>query len=149
MPIRAFMMTLVLTAAVAAAGCIEFSQSSTSPSNSLRNLAGSWSSTKLIPDPNACADFKWNVTEYTGTKAAGSFSAKCAGDLSLVGTAEGTLVGSVINWSAAATASAPDLPSCAIQLTGTAVLKDDTIEVPYSGTTCLGAVSGTEILKKR
>lgn len=140
---------LIAAASIATAGCIEFSQKSTSPSGSLRDLAGSWSSTNLIPTADACADFKWNVTEYTGTRAAGTFSAKCAGGLSLEGSAQGTLSGAVITWSAAGIASAPNLPSCAIALNGTAVQRGDEIEVPYSGTTCLGPVSGTEILRRR
>jgi hypothetical protein len=134
---------------LATAGCFEFSQKTTGPSTDLRSLAGQWASGSLIPSPSTCSDFKWNVSEYTGTTAKGSFSATCAGDLKLEGTAQGQLTGSVINWSAAGIASAPNLPSCAISLNGTAVLKDDTIEVPYSGNTCLGPVSGTEILRKR
>ena len=39
--------------------------------------------------------------------------------------------------------------ACAITLTGTAELGTDSIRVPYSGDTCLGNVSGVEILKKR
>jgi hypothetical protein len=144
--------TLFVAAAslsLATTGCIEFTQKTTGPSTDLRALAGSWSSGSLIPSPSSCTDFKWNVSEYTGTSAKGSFSAACAGDLKLDGTAQGQLVGSVINWSAAGIASAPSLPSCAISLNGTAVMKGDTIEVPYSGSTCLGNVSGTEILRKR
>ena len=130
-------------------GCIEFSQKTTGPTSNLSALAGNWASGNLIPSPSTCTDFKWNVTEYTGTTAAGTFSATCAGDLKLEGSARGTLVGSVINWSAAGIATAPGLPSCAISLNGTAMLKGDTVEVPYSGNTCLGAVSGTEVLTKK
>lgn len=143
----AFVAAAVLS--IATAGCIEFTQKSTGPSTDLRALAGNWSSGNLIPNASSCSNFKWNVTEYTGTTAKGTFSGTCAGNLSFEGSAQGNLVGSVINWSAAAIASAPGLPSCAISLNGTAVMKGDTIEVPYNGNTCLGAVSGTEILRKR
>jgi len=34
-------------------------------------------------------------------------------------------------------------------LSGTAELGVDSIRIPYSGTTCLGTVSGVEILNKR
>lgn len=134
---------------VVTAGCIEFTQKTTGPTTDLRSLAGAWSSGNIIPSAASCTDFHWNVSEYTGTTAKGSFSATCAGDLKLEGAAQGQLVGSVINWSAAGIATAPGLPSCAISLNGTATLNGDTIEVPYSGNTCLGPVSGTEILKKK
>jgi hypothetical protein len=65
------------------------------------------------------------------------------------GTAAGTLNGSVINWSANANAVAAGMPSCAILLTGTAELGVDSIRIPYSGSTCLGPVSGVEILNRR
>ena len=134
---------------LASAGCFEFTQKTTSPSTDLRSLAGAWSSGSLIPSPSSCTDFKWNVTEYTGTTAAGTFSATCAGNLSLVGTANGELVGSIVKWTASGTATAPGLPSCFITLNGSATLRDDTIEVPYQGTTCLGDVRGTEVLRRR
>jgi len=36
-----------------------------------------------------------------------------------------------------------------VSLTGTAELGVNSIRVPYSGTTCLGPVSGVEILNKK
>jgi hypothetical protein len=142
-------LTLAASLSIASAGCFKFEQKSTAPSNSLANLAGSWTSGNIIPAASSCTDFKWTVTEYTGTTAKGSFNATCAGDITFYGTAEAWLTGSIINWKANATGSAPGLANCPISLSGTAKLTDDTIEVPYSGTTCLGAVSGTEILKRR
>jgi hypothetical protein len=136
--------------AAAASGCLGFERKSTlGPSASgISALLGNWTSSNLIPSPGTCSDFKWSVTEQTANTAKGSFSATCAGDLKLTGTAEGTLSGSTINWSANGTAGAPGLPSCGITLTGTAELGVDSIRVPYSGDTCLGKVSGVEILRK-
>ena len=137
--------------AAASAACIGFERKSsvTAPTASgVGALMGSWTSSTLIPSPSACSDFKWNVTEQTGTTAKGSFSATCAGDLRLTGTAQGTLNGSTINWSAQGVAAAPGLPSCDITLTGTAELTVDSVRVPYSGTTCLGGVSGVEVLRR-
>jgi hypothetical protein len=142
-------LALAAVASIATAGCFEYERTSTGPSTNLSELAGSWASGDLGALANSCGNFRWNVTEYTGTTAAGSFGATCAGNLNLEGTARGELVGSVINWSAAGIASAPGVPSCAISLQGTAVLKGNTIEVPYNGNTCLGPVSGTQILTKR
>jgi hypothetical protein len=71
------------------------------------------------------------------------------GNMQVSGSATGTLSGSTINWSANATATVPGVPSCPIALSGTATLEaNNQIRIPYSGTTCLGPVSGTEIIKK-
>lgn len=144
-------LTACALVAAAASACIGFERQSTVTGPSAAGvgaLMGSWSSSNIIPSPSACADFKWNVTEQTGTSARGAFSARCAGDLILAGTAHGTLTGSTISWSAEGTGSAPGLTACAIALTGTAELTVDSVRVPYAGTTCLGPVSGTEILRR-
>jgi hypothetical protein len=137
--------------AVVAAACTSFEHTSsmTGPSPAgVSALMGSWASASVAPSPSSCTDFKWSVTEQTSTTAKGSFSATCASSLLVTGTAEGSLSGSTIAWSASGNATGPGVPSCAITLTGTAELGTDSIRVPYSGDTCLGTVSGVEILKK-
>jgi hypothetical protein len=137
--------------AVAATACTGFEHSSsmTSPSSpGVSALMGSWASASVAPSASSCTDFKWSVTEQTSTTAKGSFSATCASSLLVTGTAEGSLNGSTIAWNASGNASGPSVPSCPITLTGTAELGTDSIRVPYSGDTCLGKVSGVEILKK-
>jgi hypothetical protein len=134
-----------------AAGCFGFEHTSTQtgPSASgLSALMGTWSSTNVAPSASSCTDFKWTVTEQTSTMAKGSFSATCANDLKVSGMAQGSLSGSSIVWSAVGNASAPGVSSCPITLNGTAELGTDSIRVPYSGDTCLGKVSGVEVLKK-
>ena len=144
---------LLSVSALAATACIGFERKSsiTGPSASGTNaFMGSWSSTNIIPSPSACTDFKWDVTEQTTTSAKGTFSATCANELKLSGTAQGNLTsGTTLSWSATGNATAPGLTACAISLTGTAELLVDTIRVPYSGDTCLGKVSGVESLRKR
>ena len=138
--------------AVGSWGCFGYERRSTatSPTGSgVAALLGSWSSTNVVPSPSTCTDFKWNVTEQSANSARGSFSATCANDLKLSGTAQGTLSGSVVNWSAQGTASAAGLPSCAISLVGTAEIGVDSIRVPYSGDTCAGRVNGVEILRRQ
>jgi hypothetical protein len=133
-------------------GCISFERESTLGPSSTGGaaLVGNWTSGSLIPQPNQCSDFSWDVTEQTGNSASGRFSAVCAGDLRLSGTASGTLNGSLITWNADATATAPGLnASCPIKLQGTAELLVDSIRIPYQGTTCLGPVSGIETLRRR
>ena len=102
-----------------------------------------------IPTPSSCADFKWNITEQTGNTAKGSFSATCANDLKLTGTAQGTITGSTIEWSANAVGNAAGLTTCQVSLKGTAEIGVTTVRVPYSGDTCLGKVSGVESLSRR
>jgi hypothetical protein len=145
-------LALALAAAVAAAGCIGFEHTSTvtSPSaGGVNALMGTWSSASVVPSPSSCTDFKWNATEQTSTTAGGSFSATCANDLKVTGTAQGTLNGATVNWSASGTTTAPNQGSCTFTLMGTAELGVDSIRVPYSGTVCSIQVSGVEILKRR
>ena len=144
-------LTVLLAAAAFTAACLGFERKSTvtgPTAAGLSSLSGSWSSAGIIPSPDSCTNFRWNVSEQTGTSARGSFSATCAGDLRIAGTAEGTLNGSRIDWRADATGSRPGLPACAIALTGTAEILVDSVRVPYSGTTCLGPVKGTEVLRR-
>ena len=140
------------TIAAAAAGCLGFERKSTvtAPTSSALNaLMGNWTSSNIIPSAASCTDFKWKVDEQTTNSARGAFSATCANGLKLSGTAEGTLSGSIVNWKAQGTASAADLVSCAFALTGTAEPGVDSIRVPYAGDTCLGRVTGVEVLRKQ
>jgi hypothetical protein len=146
--------TILCFVAAGASGCVGYSSKSTltSPgSTAVASLMGNWASSaaSVIPSPSTCTDFKWNPTEQTPNSAKGSFSASCAGDLKVSGTATGTLSGSVITWAANANAGTPAMPTCVVLLSGTAELGVDSIRIPYAGTTCLGPVSGVEILNKR
>jgi hypothetical protein len=144
---------VVIAIAAAASACVGYENKTTltSPTATVAALMGTWASASagVIPSPSTCVDFKWNATEQTATSARGSFSATCAGDLKVAGTAQGTLSGSVITWTATGNATTPTLPSCAITLSGTAELGANSIRVPYSGNTCMGPVSGVEILNKK
>ncbi len=152
-----YMVACVAAVSIAAAGCVGFEHKSTvtSPSSAgVESLMGSWQSVAdasgLIPDPNTCTDFRWNATDRTATSAMGSFSANCRGVV-FAGTASGTLTGTTVAWGANGTATSASLPvsPCAITLTGTAELGTNSIRVPYSGSTCLGPVSGVQILNKK
>jgi hypothetical protein len=66
------------------------------------------------------------------------------------GSATATISGSSIAWTGTATASVPGNNACAVALSGTLdVTATGNLSVSYAGTTCLGAVSGTETLSKR
>ena len=142
----------LLTAALASSACFDFgTRTSPSPTTS-QVLGGSWTTVQSLPGvtgslQDSCVDFRWAVTEFTGTSGAGTFRATCLGNVQVSGSARGTLSGTTVNWSATATGTVPGLPPCAISLTGTATLESNNrIRIPYSGTTCFGPVSGTEII---
>ena len=140
----------ICCAAIAAAGCLGFERKSTVTGPSATNpLVGNWTSSSVIPSPSSCGDFRWTATEQTGTRASGAFSATCANNVRLAGTARGTLTGSRVTWDADGTATAAGVASCGFTLRGTAELRSDSIRVPYSGETCVGAVSGEEVLRKQ
>ena len=141
-------------AAALSAGCIEFSRQATSitgPSGSdlsVSALAGTYRSITSIPSPDSCTNFAWAVTEKTANSAKGNFSATCQNNTMQVnGTAEGTQTGNNIAFRVNATAKSGDI-SCAISISGTAVVETNQVRVPYTGTSCFGNVSGTEILKR-
>ncbi len=144
---------LAAVVAIAAAGCVDYERrSGTGPSASgINALSGHWSSSNIIPSPQSCSNFQWTASQQTPTSARGSFSARCAGDLQVSGVAEGSFAPnttSVINWSASGTATGPGITNCEITLQGTAELGVDSIRIPYSGRTCLGFVSGVQMLTR-
>lgn len=142
-----------LAVCVAAGGCVGYESKTTMPSSTtgVDALVGSWTSasTSVVPAPASCTDFKWTPTQQSLTSAMGSFSATCAGGLKVSGTAAGTLTGTTVAWQASGVAATLEIPSCAISLNGTAELGVNSIRVPYSGTTCLGPVSGVEVLNRK
>jgi hypothetical protein len=145
----------VLAVALASAGaCVGYESKTTTPSgptgSGVDALVGTWksASTNIVPAASSCTDFSWTPTQQSATSAQGSFSATCAGGLKVSGTASGTLSGTTITWTAQGVATTPEIPSCAIALNGTAELGVSSIRIPYSGATCLGPVSGVEILNK-
>jgi hypothetical protein len=139
-----------IAAAAAALGCGYERESTVGPTaTGIMALLGTWTSTNLVPSPGGgCSDFQWNATQQSGNTASGAFSATCTGGLRVTGSANGTLTGSTVAWNAQATASLPNLPSCPVTLSGTAELAVDSIRVPYSGDTCLGRVTGVEVMRK-
>ena len=47
------------------------------------------------------------------------------------------------------TATVPGFPSCPFSISGTGHIVDsDTLLIPYSGTTCIGPISGEETLRR-
>jgi hypothetical protein len=157
---------LALALAVITTACVDVkhetttpsSPSSTSSSSSSDQVStvlktGSWSSVTQKAtssfNPGDCGNFQWQITTMTTTSATGTFSAVCAGDLALKGSAEGKLEGITANITVSGTGSSPTVPSCAFSISAVAVPQTlDTVKLTYSGNVCGMTTSGSEILKK-
>ena len=122
----------------------------TTPANPSTPTTITWQSeTFAIPSPGSCGNFQWQVTDATSTSMSGNFSATCAGNIAVKGTANGTLVGTTVPLTINGTATYAGVISCDFSLSGTGVIENnDTLTIPYSGTTCFGPVSGTQRLHK-
>lgn len=115
-------------------------------------MVGVWTSQAVtIPNISACGNFQWAVTSQTATTIEGTFSADCADVLTISGNASGRLNSSTtVAITVTGSASLPGLPPCNFTLNGTGTIEDSesTLRIPYTGTTCLGPVRGTEVLHK-
>ena len=156
---RAILFAVFLAASVASAACLDFLKDLTKPSvtttqTASQALAGTWATTQSLPGSSgsladSCVNFNWSVTQTSGSSGSGTFSATCMGNVQVAGSASGSLNGNTLTWSATATGTVPNLPPCQISLSGTATLEaNNKIRIPYAGTTCLGPVSGTEVIQK-
>jgi hypothetical protein len=152
---RLVAVTAAIGVAVIAAACVDMKHEGvTSPSEVVSVLtAGSWSSSAMTAstslDIGSCGNLEWKITSMSNTAASGTFKATCGGGLSLEGSAEGKLNGVTADLAASGTVGGAGL-ACAFSLSGTAVPEGlDAVRIKYSGTTCLGPVSGSELLKKR
>jgi hypothetical protein len=143
-----------LCAALLNAGCFEiFNTGGTvNPDPSINLLGGTWRSSTDNADAllSGCANFSWTATEGASGNVvgAGAFSATCFGNLQVTGSARATQSGSTINWTANGVANGGPLTDCAITLSGTAIQNGDDLVITYAGDTCVGAVSGTETLRR-
>ena len=116
------------------------------------SLVGSWTSpTSTTPSPTSCTNFQFAIATQTATTILGTFSATCGGTINLAGNVSGVL-DSAGNVAVTATgiANMPGNSNCPFTLNGTGTLIDGgyTLTIPFSGTTCQGPVSGTQVLHK-
>jgi hypothetical protein len=151
--LRALLLSSVMIAQVSVGSCLESFKLPTTPESSSSTttvgaFGGSWASVAASTVQNTCTDFRWAATAVTSTGVSGTWSATCWQSVPVTGTASVAVTSSGFAWTAAGTGTAASVGTCAISLTGTASIDRDQIRIPYSGTTCLGPVSGTEILRK-
>jgi hypothetical protein len=139
--------TSASAAASTPAGTPNSNNTSSTPS-----LVGLWTSAALpaVPSPNTCGNFQFQVISQTATALSGTFTAVCGGGMAISGTASGTVNGTAVAITVSGSANVPGTPSCAFNLAGTGAVIDNgyTLTVPFTGTTCLGPVSGTEVLHR-
>src|SRR5688572_20859893 len=143
----------VLSVSLLGAGC-EFqrrsgdptSPSAAGPAGNNSQYVGTWQSAGAgppgFPDPNGCTNFVWTVTSQSADAIGGTFTATCLGSVPISGMGSGQVNGSTINMALSGTANLPT-GACAFSVVGTGTYQGQEIHVPYTGTTCLGPISGT------
>jgi hypothetical protein len=117
------------------------------------SLVGTWTSSNTTPalaTPTSCGNFQYQITSQTATAISGTFSGTCGGGTTLSGNAVGQIDGTAIAITVTGNATMPGTTTCPVTLTGNGTIEDggNTLRVPFSGTTCLGPVSGIEVLRK-
>lgn len=118
--------------------------------SSTPSLMGVWASNAVAGlSATSCGAFSWHVTSQTATSVSGTFSATCANGISITGTASGQINGTDLPYTISGAAATSAFPSCAFFVRGTArIVDNNTLRVPYLGSTCLGPVSGEETLRR-
>ena len=116
-------------------------------------LLGTWTSVSSVttgsstaPSATSCTDLEFTFTEQNGNFYAGTFTATCADGVELIGTASGTYVDGVMTVTGAGTAAVSGVAQCPFTLSATARVTDNQIEIDYSLNSCLGSVTGSEVL---
>jgi len=121
-----------------------------SSSSAMSAFAGAWGSSTIAGLPlGNCSDVKWMITTQTDNSVSGNVTASCASGVAVSASLTGTLASADrINLVANGTLTAMGLP-CQFTLNGTGTrATNDTMQVDYTGTYCLGTVSGSENLRK-
>jgi len=123
--------------------------SPTGPTTSIDAFAGTWTSVSASTPPTGCGNLKYTVTPTNASSANVSFTATCAGNITVTGSGAGTLTDSVINWSGSGLVAQGGV-NCPFTFTNSKAAMDATgqIVVTYTGTVCGIPVSGTETVKK-
>jgi len=121
------------------------------PTNtSAQSFLGEWRSANpsSFPTTQSCGDLKWNVTSQDATRITGNFEATCAGGVKLAGTAT-AVMGSPMLLDANGMATGLGPISCPFTLAGTGIPQiDASIRVEYIGSTCVGPISGAEVIRR-
>jgi hypothetical protein len=113
---------------------------------------GVWTSSVsgTLPAASTCGNFQYQIASQNGNAIAGTFTATCGNGLTVSASVSGQLNGTSIAITMDGSGSLPGLPNCTFKVTANGTIEDNanTLNLPYSGTTCLGPVHGTEVLHK-
>jgi hypothetical protein len=113
-------------------------------------ITGIWTSDNLPAVPTNCGSFQYEIQSQTATSISGTFMAVCDGGLTVSASAHGTLNGTAVTITVNGVANLGGVLGCSFTLTRNGTIEDggNTLRLPYSGTTCLGPVTGTEVLHR-
>jgi hypothetical protein len=142
---------LILALVTTACAGFESHSSVVAPSDAsaLASFLGTWSSQSAGDLAGGCSNFQWKITAQSDSSVSGEFSATCANGISGTGVATGQISGSDVTYTVTGTANIANVASCPFSLNGVAhVVSSNEIRVPYSGTTCLGPISGEQTLRR-
>src|SRR6059058_978480 len=125
----------------------------TSPNSGASSIVGVWTSRDIVsslPSPNSCGNFQYQIASQTASSITGTFTATCGNGMVLSAMASGKVNGNNVTITLDGSGSMQGLPLCTFKITGNGTIEDNgnTLRIPYSGTTCLGPVHGTEVLRK-
>jgi hypothetical protein len=152
MPIAPSSVAGALTGSGSPGGSTASSSSNSSSTGSAGSeFSGTWASGALpgLPSITSCTDLHWSIANQSATTVAGSVSAVCGGVATVTANLTGQLTGSdVVNLTANGSAVALGL-TCGFTLTGVGHMEThDALRLDFQGTTCLGPVSGSEMLRR-
>jgi hypothetical protein len=123
------------------------------PNSGSTSLVGVWTSRDIVsslPSPNSCGNFQYQIANQTANSIEGTFTATCGNNLVLSARVSGQVNGTNVALTLDGSGSMQGLPLCTFKITGNGTIEDNgnTLKMPYSGTTCLGPVQGTEVLRR-
>jgi hypothetical protein len=154
---KPFRTVLILACVVGSTACYGLEnlmgKSPTGPSDdstTVRSYIGTWTgpTATSFPTAQSCGGLQWKITSQTGTQIGGDFSATCSGGITLAGTVVATHGDTAIPWATSGTAT-QGTTSCPFTMTGTGTFQGTSnILVTYTGTSCLGPVSGSETITR-
>jgi len=121
-------------------------------SNSPTPMTGLWATqTASLPSPSSCGNLMWSISNQTSTTISGTFTADCPGGVSVSGNASGQFIDSQhvpITVTGTAT-GVSGIASCPFTINANGVIQDsNTLQVTYTGTTCVGPLQGTQTLRR-
>src|SRR5581483_2716234 len=124
----------------------------TSTGSSSPNIVGVWTSSvsPTLPSASTCGNFQYQIGSQTANTIAGTFTAVCGNGLTVSASVNGQLNGTNVTIAMDGSGSMPGIPNCPFKVTANGTIQDNgnTLNLPYTGTTCLGPIHGTEVLHK-